>query len=111
RAHHTGVERQQHAVGVIQALCLHRLYSSISRYLSPEPVLKSTDLSLGFKNPDCRNFAYAVTQAAPSGAAKIPSSEPNSSTARRISSSVILMQVPALARTKSRIKKSPSGLG
>jgi len=67
---------------------------STSTYLIPEPVLKSTTRSVGFRNSLASNFSYATSDAAPSGAAKIPSSEAHVRTANKISSSVAVTAVP-----------------
>src|SRR5579862_8658369 len=47
--------------------------SSTSRYFSPEPVLNRTTVSSGLKKQLSSSFWYATREAAPSGAAKMPS--------------------------------------
>src|SRR5205085_10527350 len=62
-----------------------------SEYLYPGPVLNSTTVSYGLIHPDAARMRAATTVAAPSGAAKIPSSEASSLPACSISLSVTAM--------------------
>src|SRR5579859_4816609 len=61
--------------------------ATTSMYLSPEPVLKITTLSVGFRKPSRSNRWYAGRQAAPSGEANSPSWLAHSFTPRKMSSS------------------------
>src|ERR1700689_3151414 len=48
-------------------------WANVSIYFSPDPVLKRTTVSAGLRNLEAISLRYATRQAAPSGAAKIPS--------------------------------------
>src|ERR1700674_496626 len=82
-----------------------------SAYLYPVPVLKSTTASSGLIQPEEASFLAAITVAAPSGAANIPSMEASSRPAWSISSSVTVSAVPFVCRSMLRIRRAPSGPG
>jgi hypothetical protein len=84
--HDSGVELFNVGIVIINSVCLHRglkVYACRARchaseYLYPVPVLNSTTVSFGLIQPEVASSRVALTVAAPSGAAKIPSSDASS---------------------------------
>src|SRR5580765_6871137 len=70
-----------------------------SAYLYPVPVLNKTTRSSGRIHPEAASFRAALTVAAPSGAAKTPSSDASSLPASSISSSLTVNAVPRVCRS------------
>src|SRR5215469_10512870 len=99
--------------GLIEASLLQacKAFCHASEYLYPVPVLNSTTVSCGLIHPDLARRRAPTTVAAPSGAAKIPSSDASSLPACSIWLSVTLTAVPLLSRSMLRINWSPSGPG
>src|SRR3990172_11997062 len=96
------------AVGIAQ---VEFASHAASVYFNPEPVLKRTTVSSLSSQPRAKRSRRATRQAAPSGAAKIPSVEAMVETASRIASSVTAMAVPPLSRMARKIRKSPIARG
>ena len=80
------------------------LASRTSKYFSPLPVLNRTTVSSALKKLLARSLRYATRQAAPSGAAKMPSTLAQWRMASTISSSVAATAVPLLFFSMSRMR-------
>src|SRR6476660_6711205 len=85
--------------------------SYASRYLIPDPVLKTTTRSPDRILPSERSDFRAAKHAAPSGQTKRPSFAPTSRATRIISSSSTAIAPPLDSRRIFRIRKSPIAFG